>query len=210
MEDPAVSYEDLKALDELRRTGAITEEEYQQEKQKVLSGTEASQAVPAPGSAPQPAPTPGPQPGYAQPGYTQQGYAQQAPPPPPYAGQPTTGPATSKPLFGMAENTYLMLMHLSQFLGAIIPGLGLAAPIILWALNKDANQRVDATGKRIFNFLISYAIYCIAASFLIFAFIGLVLLPVLAVLVVVFVILAAVKANNGEDWDYPLSIKFFH
>ncbi|MDR2587728.1 MAG: DUF4870 domain-containing protein [Coriobacteriales bacterium] len=183
-----MSYEDLKALDELRKTGAITEAEYEQEKQKVLSGTGAPQSAPAPGAVPPPPP----------PGY------QQAPAP--YAAQPTG----NKPLFGMAENTYLMLMHLSLFLGFLLPVLGLAAPIILWVINKDTNPRVDATGKRIFNFLISFAIYSFVAGLLIIILIGGLLLLALGVAALIFIILAAVKANNGEDWDYPLTIKFFH
>lgn len=184
-----MSYEDLKALDELRKTGAITEAEYEQEKQKILSGTGAPQSAPTPGAVPPPPPPPS--------------YQQT---PAPYATQP----AANKPLFGMAENTYVMLMHLSQLLACITFGIGLAAPIILWALNKDSNPRVDAAGKRIFNFLISFAIYSIVSSFLIVLLIGGLLLLALGIVALIFIILAAVKANNGEDWDYPLTIKFFH
>jgi uncharacterized Tic20 family protein len=185
-----MAYEDLKALDELRKTGAITEEEYQREKQKVLDGAGASQA--APQDAAQGAP--------------QSGYPPPPPPPPTYVVQP----AGNRPLFGMAENTYLMLLHLSQLLGFLLPGVGFAAPIILWALNKDANPRVDAAGKQIFNFLISFAIYGIAAGVLVILLIGLLLLPAVGIVAFVFIIVAAVKANNGEVWDYPLTIKFFH
>ena len=46
------------------------------------------------------------------------------------------------------------------------------------------------------------------ASVLIFAFIGLLLLPAIWVLSVVFSILAALAANKGEYYTYPLTIKF--
>ena len=41
-----------------------------------------------------------------------------------------------------------------------------------------------------------------------FLLVGFLLLPVLAVLGIVFPIIGAVKANNGEFWEYPLTIKF--
>jgi uncharacterized Tic20 family protein len=169
-----MSYEDLKVLDELRKSGALSEEEYEREKAKILN------------AAGQPQP----------------------PAPAAYTYAPNQQ-GTSAPLFGMKENTYLMMMHLSQFAGVVIPLLGLAAPIVLWAINKDTNPNVDATGKRIFNFLLSYLIYSVVSGILVMVFIGTLLLAALGVMSLVFIILAAVKANNGETWNYPLSIRFF-
>jgi uncharacterized Tic20 family protein len=40
-----MNYDDLKTLDELRRTGAISEEEYQKEKEKFFSRTENSRTT---------------------------------------------------------------------------------------------------------------------------------------------------------------------
>lgn len=106
------------------------------------------------------------------------------------------------PLWGMGESTFLILMHLSQFLTAFI------LPLIMWLTNKDVNERVDKNGKNILNFAISYTIYGIVSSFLIILIVGIVMLVVLGVLSTVFIILGAVKAANGEDWKYPLSIEF--
>ena len=39
--------------------------------------------------------------------------------------------STKQPLFGLQENAYLMLMHLSQFAGWILPGLGFVLPIAI-------------------------------------------------------------------------------
>ncbi|HBG58302.1 DUF4870 domain-containing protein [Proteiniphilum sp. UBA1028] len=110
-----------------------------------------------------------------------------------------------KPLFGMAENTYLMLMHLSQFAGIVIPLAGFVVPILMWIANKETNEKVDLHGKNILNFMISFAIY---AAVLAITVIGIPLAVVIGIVYVVFVILASVKANNGEYWKYPFTIQF--
>src|SRR5690554_5154232 len=63
----------------------------------------------------------------------------------------TSGTTGRKPLFGMMENSYLMLMHLSQFAGVLIPLAGFIVPVLMWIVNKDENARVDRHGKNIVN-----------------------------------------------------------
>ena len=119
-----------------------------------------------------------------------------------------TPASTKQPLFGLQENAYLMLMHLSQFAGWILPGLGFVLPIAMWLTNKDENENVDKHGKNILNFTISYFIYAAISGILVIIAIGLALLAVLGVVVTIVIIIAAVKAYNNEYWDYPLTIKF--
>ncbi len=111
----------------------------------------------------------------------------------------------NKPLFGMTERTYLMLMHLSQFASWLIPLVGIVIPILMWTTNKDTNAEVDRHGKNILNFTISYAIYSIALFIII---LGIPFLFVLFAIYAVAVIIASIKASNGEYWQYPLTIQF--
>lgn len=110
-----------------------------------------------------------------------------------------------KPLFGMLENTYIMLMHLSQFAGVLIPLTGFIVPILMWIANKDNNLNVDIQGKNILNFMISFAIYGVASAITI---IGIPIAVIVCILYIIFVIIATVKANDGEYWKYPLTIQF--
>lgn len=112
---------------------------------------------------------------------------------------------TKKPLFGLSEKTYLLLMHLSQLLIWVIPVIGVIVPILMWTTNKDKNTAVDIHGKNILNFSISYAIYAVALTIII---VGIPLLVVLFGVYTVAIIIAAIKASNGEYWKYPLSLKF--
>ena len=110
-----------------------------------------------------------------------------------------------KPLFSMTENTYIILMHLTQFAGVLIPLAGFIVPILMWVANKDNNGNVDLHGKNILNFMISFAIYAAVATITI---IGIPVAVVIGILYIVFVIIAIVKANNGGYWKYPLTIQF--
>lgn len=114
-----------------------------------------------------------------------------------------------KPLFGLEENTYLMLMHLAQFGGYLLPLFGFVLPILMWITNKNTNENVDKHGKNILNFIISFLIYYAVAGILVILLIGIPLLVVLAVLQFVFIIMAAIKANSGIYWKYPVTIEFF-
>lgn len=117
----------------------------------------------------------------------------------------TTYNYSRKPLFGMSENSYLMLMHVSQFAGILVPFAGFIIPILLWISNKDTNVKVDMHGKNILNFMISFLIY---AAILTITLIGIPFAIIVGVVYVVFVILASIKANNGEYWKYPFTIEF--
>lgn len=116
---------------------------------------------------------------------------------------------TGRPMNGMDENTYLMLLHLSQFAGYIVPVLGFVLPVILWNNEKDRNANVDRHGKNILNFIISYLFYMTILFILSFALIGLPFLWILGLLVPTFTIVAAVKASSGVYWKYPATIEFF-
>ena len=116
-----------------------------------------------------------------------------------------TSGSFGKPLFGLDEKTYLTLMHVSQLAGFLAPLIGFIIPLILWIANKDVNPKVDWHGKNIMNFIISFVIY---AAILCITIVGIPLAIVVGIIYIIFVIIAAVKTNNGEDWKYPLTIEF--
>ncbi len=109
----------------------------------------------------------------------------------------------------MEQNTFCMLMHLSQFAGFILPVVGYVLPIVMWATEKNKSATIDAHGKNLLNFLISYTIYLIASLVLSFILIGIPVLIALMIVSIVFPIIAGIKANNGAFWKYPLCIPFF-
>lgn len=104
---------------------------------------------------------------------------------------------------------WAMILHLSQFAGWVVPLAGFVAPIVIWQVKKAEIPALDEHGKIIANWLISSVIYGAISVVLAFVFIGFLTLTALGVCAVVFPIVGAVKASNGEVWTYPLSIRFF-
>ena len=101
-----------------------------------------------------------------------------------------------------------MFLHLSQLLNFVIPFGGVIAPILIWQLKKDEIPALDAHGKMVTNWMISALIYGVVSGILCIVLIGFLGLAALAITGIVFPIIGAIKANNGEFWEYPLTIKF--
>ncbi|WP_339844600.1 DUF4870 domain-containing protein [Dokdonia sp. Asnod3-C12] len=112
--------------------------------------------------------------------------------------------------FAREDRTLLALTHLSQLLDYITGFGGFIVPLILWLSNKDRVNNMDEHGKSIANFQISLFIYCILSIPAILVFgLGLVTLLILAVLGFILPIINAIRASNGEEPNYYISIKFF-
>ena len=99
-----------------------------------------------------------------------------------------------------------MLAHLSAFITFVgIPSL--VGPLVVWLLKKD-DPFVEAQAKNALNFNISFLIYGIVAAISVILLVGFVALPAVLVTWFVLVIVASVKAANGEDYRYPFTIQF--
>ena len=110
--------------------------------------------------------------------------------------------------WGMPVNTYCMLLHLSQLASILAPGLGVILPIVMWVVHKDKNEQIDQHGKVTINWLLSAFIYSIICGILMVVLIGILGFLVLFLLNFIFAIIAAIKANEGQLWAYPISFKF--
>ena len=106
------------------------------------------------------------------------------------------------------DRQMLMIMHLSQLLDFVTGIGGFIVPLILWVTQKDKIQDMDEQGKEIINFQISLFIYSIVCIPLIFLFgLGFVFLILVGILGLIFPIINAIKASNGEPTNYPMTIR---
>ena len=85
---------------------------------------------------------------------------------------------------------------------------GFLGPLIIWLIKKDDSPYVDRQGKEALNFQLTVLIAWVASGLLTFVCVGFILLPVVAIADLVFCILAAVKSSRGEEYLYPMSIRF--
>jgi len=106
-------------------------------------------------------------------------------------------------------NQWAVILHLSLLAGFIVPMAGLIAPIAIYLIKRNELPGLVPHANVIFNWLISAIIYAVIFVLLSFILIGIPLLLALAVVAVIFPIIGAVKASNGEVWRYPLSFSFF-
>ena len=106
------------------------------------------------------------------------------------------------------ERTWAMLCHLSIFSGHFIPLGNIIAPLVIWLVKKEESPFVDYHGKESLNFQISLTIYFIVAAVLAIVLIGFVILAVLWVFGIIVVIIAGLKANEGQYYRYPLTMRF--
>lgn len=104
-------------------------------------------------------------------------------------------------------NMWGMLSHLIAFAGFIVPFGNIIGPLVIWLIKKDEYAFVDDQGKESLNFQISMTIYFIVSAILTVVIIGILLIIGLLIFDVIVVILATIKANGGEKYRYPLSIR---
>lgn len=103
---------------------------------------------------------------------------------------------------------WAMLCHLSAFSGWFIPFGHILGPLIIWLIKRDDHPFINEQGKESLNFQISLSIYLIVSAILVLALIGFVLFFIVGIVGFIFVIVAAVKANEGVSYRYPLTIRF--
>lgn len=106
------------------------------------------------------------------------------------------------------EQKWLSLLHLSGLAGYLIPFGSVVGPLVMWLLRRDMSARVETEGKDALNFHLSMLLYYLVSIPLAFIFVGIFTAIAIAVVEIVFTIIATVKASKGEAYRYPLAIRF--
>ena len=57
---------------------------------------------------------------------------------------------------------WAMMCHLSTFLGFILPGLSILAPLLIWGLKRDRDPLIRENGRNVINFVLSFWLYSFA------------------------------------------------
>jgi uncharacterized protein len=127
--------------------------------------------------------------------------SEQVPPPqpPPPPGQ--------RPLPPDQERLWAMLAHLLSFVAAYL-FLGFVAPLIVMLVFGPRSAYVRAHAVESLNFNLSWLLYAIVAVVLIVIGIGILILIALGIAYLVLIVIASIRANNGEFFRYPLTIRF--
>jgi uncharacterized protein len=104
---------------------------------------------------------------------------------------------------------WAMICHLAALSGLLGNGIGfLVGPLAIWLIKRGDDPFIDDQGKEAVNFQITMFIAAFVSALLILLIIGIGLLIMVGVSMVVFPIIAAIKASEGKHYRYPISIRF--
>jgi uncharacterized Tic20 family protein len=132
--------------------------------------------------------------------------SEQVPPPQPPV-PPGGGPPGQQPLPADQERLWAMLAHLLSFVAAYL-FLGFVAPLIVLLVFGPRSAYVRAHAVESLNFNLTWLLYGIVGVILAFLLIGIPILIALGIAYLILVVIASVRANNGEFFRYPLTIRF--
>jgi uncharacterized Tic20 family protein len=136
----------------------------------------------------------GPPPASGAPGYGPPG-------PPPYGYGPPSGAPAPAGFATNDERTWALLAHFGGIL------IGFIAPLITLLAKGNESPAVRAHSVEALNFQITWGIATIIASVLAACTVGILFfLPIITwIVVIVFSIIAGLKANEGELYHYPMT-----
>ena len=95
------------------------------------------------------------------------------------------------------DTTLAALSHASALVASFL------GPLLFLVLADDDDELVKQNAKNSLNFQIVVFVALVVAGLLSLVFIGILLLPLIGIIDVVLVLIATVKANEGEVYSYP-------
>ena len=105
------------------------------------------------------------------------------------------------------EKLWSALSHLGTLIGYVIPFGNIITPLVIWQVHKDKSTMVSENAKEALNFQILVSIIGVVGFILSFILIGIPVLILLAIVSLVFSIIGGIKANEGEIYRYPYTIR---
>ena len=116
------------------------------------------------------------------------------------------------------ERQWAMFAHLSALLGGLLTsavgGWGFfLGPLVIWLMKKDTMPFVGDQAKEALNFNITVSAIFLILLILTFLSLGigaLITLPVMLIVgiaALVFIVIAAIKSNEGVAYRYPFAIR---
>jgi uncharacterized protein len=101
------------------------------------------------------------------------------------------------------ERTFAILSHIL----AIVPGIGIFGPLVIWLIKKDESPFVEANAKESLNFQLTMLIAYVVSWILVIVLIGVMLFFVIWVLNIVLVIVASIKTSENKIYRYPFNLR---
>jgi uncharacterized protein len=138
----------------------------------------------------------------------------QPPPTHPSGSHPSGSPPGAHPSGLSSEvRNWAMASHLSAFLGSFV-ALAVIGPLIVWLIRREVDGFSEQHAREALNFNLTILLLVVAGVVFSILTVGIgliVVVPIgLAVGIawIVLTIIAAVRASEGREYRYPLTIRF--
>jgi uncharacterized protein len=99
------------------------------------------------------------------------------------------------------------LLGLLSHLLAIVPGVGILGPLVIYLIKRGQSSFVEENAKESLNFQITMILAFIISAILVVVWIGFVLLAILSIAEVVLVIIATIRASENKIYRYPFNLR---
>jgi len=120
------------------------------------------------------------------------------PPPPMSAPGPAYGAQAQAPVSPSDARMWSLFAHIGGLVTTFL------APLVIYLIYKDRDPFIRRHAAQALNFQIIIAIAYFLSSLLIFVVIGFITYPLAVICSLIFSIMAAVAANKGEEYTYPM------
>jgi uncharacterized Tic20 family protein len=108
-----------------------------------------------------------------------------------------TGAGTATPSTPHGDTTMAALTHLLALVTWIL------GPLVVYIVTEDEFTKENS--RNAINWQIAFTLYTVVSAILVLLLVGFLFLAVLGILNLVFCVVAAVKASDGEEWKYPFT-----
>ncbi len=106
------------------------------------------------------------------------------------------------------ERSMAMLAHLAGYAGLAVPFGSLLGPFLVYVVKRDESAFIEDQAREALNFQLTMALAALVSAVLIVVVVGLALLLVVGIWWLVGTAIGASKANRGEWYRYPATIRF--
>ena len=106
------------------------------------------------------------------------------------------------------ERLYATACHFAGLpIFAVFGMANLIAPLVIWLMKKETMPFVDAHGKESINFQLTLLIGYVISGMLVCVYIGVAMIAALAIVQIIFPLIAGISAFDGKPYKYPFCIR---
>jgi uncharacterized Tic20 family protein len=120
--------------------------------------------------------------------------------------QPHASTPPPLPRLTTEERTWGAAAHWSALV-AMVVALAFLGPLLVLLLKGNDSPWIRRQAVESLNFQLSILVYAVVSGALVIVLVGLLLLPIVGLMWLVLTILGSVRAADGRDYRYPLTLR---